>query len=211
MTPTLLYIHGFLSSPSSLKSRQLGEWLKQHRPRLRFRCPFLTPYPDETRATLEKLVEESDSGPIYLMGSSLGGFWATWLAEKYDLRAVLINPAVDLAIFRHEMINVSLKNYHTEDVYMLKEEHVEGFRSVEVPQIKRPENYLLMVQTGDEVLDYRLAVRKYAGGSHVVEEGGDHTFSSFDRRIPEAISFLESGAGGVQVTCRQSGEMLRRA
>ena len=191
--PTLLYIHGFLSSPYSLKCQQLGEWLNRHRPRLRYLCPFLTPYPDETRGTLEELVESSQ-GPVYLMGSSLGGFWATWLAEKYDLRAVLINPAVDLAIFRHEMINVSLKNYHTDDVYMLKEEHVDGFRAVDVPAIKRPENYLLMVQTGDEVLDYRLAVKKYAGSSHLVEEGGDHTFSSFDRRIPEAISFLEAGA-----------------
>lgn len=190
---TLLYIHGFLSSPYSLKCQQLGEWLQRHRPRLRYHCPFLTPYPDETRAALEKIVEES-SPPVYLMGSSLGGFWATWLAEKYDLRAVLINPAVDLAMFRHEMINVSLKNYHTDDIYMLKEEHVNGFRSVDVPVIERPENYLLMVQTGDEVLDYRLAVEKYSGSRQLVEEGGDHTFSNFDKRIPEAIAFLESGA-----------------
>ena len=194
-----------------LGSSQTAQWLAEHRPDIRYHCPHLSPYPRATQQALEGLVESLLPSPIGLIGSSLGGFWATWLAEKYDLRAVLINPAVDLAMFRHEMINVSLKNYHTDDVYMLKEEHVEVFRSVEVPEVKRPENYLLMVQTGDEVLDYRLAVRKYAGGSHVVEEGGDHTFSNFDQRIPEAISFLESGAGGAELTGRLQGEMLMRA
>jgi len=190
--PSLLYIHGFLSSPKSLKAVQMGEWLTAHRPQIRYLCPFLTPYPEETLATLEKLVGQYGHEPLYLMGSSLGGFWATWLAEKYDLKAVLINPVVDLGLFNDIYLNTRLKNYHTEDTYMLGEEHIAGFRVAEVPVIHRPENYLLMVQTGDEVLDYRLSVQKYAGCRQLVEPGGDHTFIHFENHIPEAMVFLES-------------------
>ncbi len=172
----------------------MGEWLQQNRPQIRYLCPLLTPYPEQTRVTLEQLVEQTTPGPIYLMGSSLGGFWATWLAEKYDLRAVLINPVVDLGLFNQTYVNVRLKNYHTEDTYMLEQQHITGFRAVDVPEIRRPENYLLMVQTGDEVLDYRLSVHKYAGCRQIVETGGDHTFQHFENHIAAAMGFLESTA-----------------
>lgn len=188
--PSLLYIHGFLSSPESLKAVQTGKWLHDHRPHTRYLCPFLTPYPDETRVTLETLVEQSGS-PVHLIGSSLGGFWATWLAEKYDLRAVLVNPVVDLSLFRGQYLNCPLKNHHTEDTYVLREEHIAHFQAVDTPVIQRPENYLLMVQTGDEVLDYRLAVKKYAGCRQIVEAGGDHTYQHFEAHIVGAMTFLE--------------------
>ncbi len=170
----------------------MGAWLQQNRPQVRYLCPFLTPYPDQTLATLESLVETALPGPVYLVGSSLGGLWATWLAEKYNLRAVLINPVVDLGLFNQTYLNVRLKNYHTEDTYMLGEQHIAGFNAVNVPVIRRVENYLLLVQTGDEVLDYRLSVRKYKGCKQVVEAGGDHTFQHFEKHIPEAMAFLES-------------------
>jgi len=189
----LLYIHGFLSSPKSHKAIQMGEWLKQHRPQIRYLCPFLTPYPDLTRNTLEQLVEQHLPGPLYLMGSSLGGFWATWLAEKYGLRAVLINPAVDLGLFNQKYINTDLKNYHTDDTYKLTEEHIAGFKSSDIPVVSLPEKYMLLVQTGDEVLDYRQAVQKYTGCKQIIDEGGDHTFDCFDTYIADAISFLEAG------------------
>ena len=91
---TLLYIHGFLSSPLSFKARQTAQWLAEHHPEIEFLCPQLTPYPADAQKLLDSAVESRFPDPVYLMGSSLGGFWATWLAEKYNLRAVLINPAV---------------------------------------------------------------------------------------------------------------------
>jgi len=187
----LLYIHGFLSSPQSLKAVQVGDWLQQHRPDITFHCPFLTPYPDRTQAQLEGIVETHQAETVYLMGSSLGGFWATWLAEKYDLKAVLINPAVELSVFKPDYIHTELKNYHTDDTYYLTEEHVAVFRQVERPAIQRQDNYWLLLQTGDETLDFRLAVKKYAGCKQLVEEGGDHSFQNFDQHIPAAIEFLE--------------------
>ena len=189
--PHLLYIHGFLSSPQSLKAVQVADWLRRNRPDIHFHCPFLTPYPDQTQATLETIVENHHQETVCLMGSSLGGFWATWLAEKYDLKAVLINPAVQLSVFNPEYIHTELKNYHTEDTYYLTETHLENFRRVDISDIKRHGNYWLLVQTGDETLDYRLAVAKYAGCRQLVEPGGDHSFQNFDRRIPAAVEFLE--------------------
>ena len=188
----LLYIHGFLSSPQSQKAVQVNDWLRQHRPDITYHCPFLTPYPDRTQATLEGIVENNHADTVYLMGSSLGGFWATWLAEKYDLKAVLINPAVRLSVFKPEYLHSELKNYHTDDTYYLTEEHVEVFQKVNTTEIKRHPNYWLLVQTGDETLDYQLAVRKYARCRQLVEPGGDHSFRNFDRHIPAAIAFLET-------------------
>lgn len=189
--PHLLYIHGFLSSPQSAKAVQVADWLSEHRPDIKYHCPFLTPYPDQTRITLENIVKETQSDSLYLMGSSLGGFWATWLAEKYNLRAVLINPAVKLSLFKSEYVNTELKNYHTEDTYYLTDHHVEYFRQVDTPAVKLKNNYWLMVQTGDETLDFRLALRKYHGCRQLVEEGGDHSFQNFYRHIASAIEFLE--------------------
>ena len=88
----LLYIHGFLSSPQSFKAQQTRLWLAKNHPEIDFYCPQLPPYPAGAQFILESLVESLFPQPVYLMGSSLGGFWATWLAEKYNLRAILINP-----------------------------------------------------------------------------------------------------------------------
>ncbi len=190
--PALIYIHGFLSSPLSHQAQQVKAWLEEHRQDIGYHCPFLSPYPDEARALLEQRVESLLPEPVYLMGSSLGGYWATFLAEKYDLRAVLINPAVRPSMLMPDYIGVDVKNYHTEDSYRLSPEHVEQLRAVDTPTIERKDNYWLMVQTGDETLDYRLAVEKYQGCKQLVEDGGDHSFQAFERWIPESIAFLEN-------------------
>jgi len=195
---TLLYIHGFLSSPQSEKAVQVKNWLSDHRPHIKFICPFLTPYPGDTRETLEGLVENAmmtSTATVYLMGSSLGGFWATWLVEKYNLKAVLINPAVTLSLFNEGYINTPLKNYHTDDIYELTESDIDEFHRVNVESISRTQNYFVMLQTGDDVLDYRLAVNKYAGCKQLIEEGGHHSFTKFDSKIELALNFLEASNG----------------
>jgi len=171
----LLYIHGFLSSPKSYKAQLLGQWLQINRPQYKFLCPLLSPYPDQTQRVLESIVEnfqKSSDGELYLMGSSLGGLWATWLAEKYNVKAVLINPLANLDLFQHKYINTNLKNYHTNDTYKLSENDIDGYKRVLVESTLRPENYLLLVQIGDDVLDYRLAVTKYSRSKQIVEQGG---------------------------------------
>lgn len=185
----LIYIHGFLSSPLSFKAQQVQRWLALHRPEINYCCPHLTPYPRAAQQTLESLVESLLPEPVYLMGSSLGGFWATWLAEKYNLRAVLINPAVHPWRFMPAYLEVDLKSYHTDDSYRLNSRHLEELTACEV-DVKRHKNYWLMVQTGDETLDYLQAVEKYHGCKQTVEAGGDHSFQAFERYLLESIEFL---------------------
>ena len=187
----LLYIHGFLSSPLSFKAQQTQAWLAANHPEIDYHCPQLSPYPAETQRLLEQLLELLLPQPVYLMGSSLGGFWATWLAEKYNLRALLINPAVSPQAFMPRYVGLELQSYHTNDVYYLHAHHIDEIKSVDVrPQ--RLDNYWLLVQTGDETLDYRHAVAKYAGCKQTVEEGGDHGFQKFERYLESGLEFLRS-------------------
>lgn len=192
--PTLLYIHGFLSSPLSHKAQSLQRWLQVNRPDIHFCCPLLTPYPVECARSLEGIVETAiGSGtPIYLAGSSLGGFWATYLAERYRLPAVLINPAVDALNLLPNYINQPLANYHTDDTYCLQADDLVALSRYDTPIIQYPAAYWLLAQKGDETLDYRLAVEKYRQCRQTVEPGGDHSFQGFERFYADMMMFFET-------------------
>lgn len=188
--PALIYIHGFLSSPQSFKARQVDAWLGEHCPHIDYYCPQLTPYPAQVQQQLEALVERLLPQPVYLMGSSLGGYWCTYLAEKYNLPAVLINPSVRPYEMMPEHLNTPLASYHSDAEYTLTAEHVKEIKSVECASITKPDNYWLMLQTGDEVLDYRQALEKYPNSKLLLEDGGDHSFQNFERHIAAAVEFL---------------------
>jgi predicted esterase YcpF (UPF0227 family) len=145
-------------------------------------------------SVLTGIVERAlaNNDPIYLMGSSMGGFWATYLAERYDLPAVLINPAVDALNLMPRYLNQTLKNYHTDDVYYLKADDLTQLARYDTPFIQRHSNYWLLVQTKDETLDYRLAVAKYQRCQQTIEHGGDHSFQGFDRFHGQAIDFFDA-------------------
>lgn len=190
----LLYIHGFLSSPQSYKAQQMGAWLSQAHPELTYHCPQLTPYPDQCASVLINIVESAinQGENIALLGSSMGGFWASYLAECYDIPAVLINPAVDVQKHMPQYLGQPLNNYHTDDSYCLKEDDLLSLSRYDTPVIERHGNYWLLVQAGDETLDYRLAVKKYQGCRQTVEDGGDHSFQGFDRFHEASIDFFKT-------------------
>lgn len=194
----LLYIHGFLSSPRSHKAQQVEAWLKHNRPDISYACPALTAYPDQAIASLEasvgKAIAQHPPQPVYLLGSSLGAYYATYLAEKYELPAVLVNPAVAPYRLIDEYLHKDLKNYHSEERYRLHNEDIERLRSLETDRLQYPSNFWLMVQTGDETLDYRDAVDKYRGCRQLVEEGGDHSFQQFERWLPDILKFFTDSA-----------------
>lgn len=186
MSAGILYLHGFRSSPESWKSRLLSENLAARGQSDRFFCPFLSPVPEEAMAQAEAIIH-AHRGPLALVGSSLGGFYATALAEKHDLRAVLVNPAVLAPISLARYIGPQ-SNLHTGEVFEFKPEHIEQLRALEVSRIS-PERYLLMVETGDEVLDYRDAVQRYAGCEQMILPGGDHSFTRFPELLPQLLEF----------------------
>lgn len=190
----LLYIHGFLSSPHSHKAQQVQSWIKQHRPDMDYACPALTAYPDEAIACLQDVIERHLPQPVYLLGSSLGAYYATHLAEKYSLRTVLINPAVAPYRLISDYLHQDLKNYHNEERYHLGTEHIELLRALETDRLQYPDNFWLMVQTGDETLNYRDAVEKYRACRQLIEDGGDHSFQNFERWLPDIFQFLTDSA-----------------
>lgn len=188
----LLYIHGFNSSPQSHKASIFKQWMAQQHPGIAYEVPYLKPYPAEAVAQLEVLVENylARHENIGLVGSSLGGFYAAWLAEKYQLRAVLVNPAVRPFDLLGKYIGEN-KNYYNDDQYLFEQKHVDELKAFYVPVDHHPENLLLMVQSGDEALDYREATAKYVHSQNIIEYGGDHGFQHFERWLAYIVQFLK--------------------
>lgn len=189
---SLLYIHGFNSSPQSHKAIVTGRWLAQHYPKTGFVCPPLSLFPQSAMVSLERTLAERDE-ELYLVGSSMGGFYATWLAEKYALKAVLINPAVAPWRGRDYLLGEQV-NYHTGERCVFEPHHLQALEAFDVAHLARPEHIKVLLQTGDEVLDYRLAVHKYRACETLVEPGGDHSFQGFERHLPGIMEFFVQGA-----------------
>jgi hypothetical protein len=152
------------------------------------RVPELTDAPAAAIATVLELVRGVDSKSLSFVGSSLGGFYATYLAERLGARAVLVNPAVrpydDLRPYAGVQVNL-----YTGAAFEVTERHFEELRALAVPRITRPGRFLLLAQAGDEVLDYREAVRFYAGAWQWLQGGGDHAFGGFATALPVVLRF----------------------
>ncbi len=187
--PAICYIHGFNSSPASSKARLLRERLAQLGKEASFRAPALPHRPAAAIQVLEREIGELDA-PVTLVGSSLGGYYATWLAERHGLKAVLVNPAVDAPRDLAQCLGTQ-QNFHTGERYEFTRAYLEELSALDVPAITRPERYLLLVATGDEVLDYRRAVEKFARARQLVVEGSDHGFSDFSDYLDEVLAFAE--------------------
>lgn len=189
---TLLYIHGFLSSPESTKAQQTGTWLAQAHPQVNYLCPFLSPYPDQTQQQLDQmLAEQLNLGhSVGVIGSSLGGFWATYLVETYGVRAVLVNPSVKPYDMITALYGQTLSNYYSADRYQMRPEHAEHLHSVDFPVPKHSERYWLLAQKCDETLDYRQAEEKYRACKTLIESGGDHSFQGYEEKLPAVLNFL---------------------
>ena len=184
----LLYLHGLNSSPHSFKAEATAQWLQQNHPEVNFHCPQLSNYPLEVMTQLDQIIGACDE-EVVLAGSSMGGYYATYFAEKYGLKAVLINPAVKPYLGLHQLLGENT-NYHTGETWIMEPRHIDHYREFEVEALQRPENIWTLLQTGDEVLDYRLAEQKYSGGKLTVEQGGDHSFQDYERFLPEIYEFL---------------------
>ncbi len=153
-----------------------------------FFCPALPHWPKQAIAQTEKVIREHEGENITLIGSSLGGFYAIYLAEKYNLKAVLVNPAVKPSASLESYIGLQ-KNIYTQETYAFTQEHIRQLRDLNRREITHPERYLLLTQTGDEVLDYRDAVNKMEGAVQVVIDGGDHGFRNFSSYLDTILSF----------------------
>jgi predicted esterase YcpF (UPF0227 family) len=182
----IIYIHGFNSSSQSTKARQLGDYLAARS--MAYACPDLPHRPAEAIALLSGLIAAQPRASVKLIGSSLGGFYATWLADKFDVKAVLINPAVHVQNSLKTVLGPQ-QNYYSGEEYILSQQHLDELAALDQPAPLRPQNFLLLVETGDEVLDYRDAVSYYAASRQIVVPGGDHGFQHFTQYIDTILAF----------------------
>jgi predicted esterase YcpF (UPF0227 family) len=186
----LLVIHGFNSSPQSQKARQTVTFMQAHHSDVEVVCPQLQTSPLAAMAQLEEIINSAPQACWYLTGSSLGGYFATYLAEKYQLKAVLINPAVTPYLLLADYIGVQQQPY-TGESYEITAEHMRDLKAFDIEQLSDKNRFMVMVQTGDEVLDYRQAVAKYQGCHLEVQAGGDHSFINFTAMLPAIVGFFQ--------------------
>lgn len=184
----IVYLHGFRSSPASRKSTLLREAMAARGRSAEYLCPALAASP--ARAVEEVIRQIGSEAPerLALIGSSLGGFYATWVAEMLGCRAALLNPAIrpqdDLARYLGEQ-----PVYFSAETIEFRREYLDELEAIDTPAITRPERYYLLAATGDTLIDYRSMVRKYAGARQRVIEGSDHELSDFAHYLDEVLAF----------------------
>lgn len=182
----ILYLHGFRSSPQSSKAQLLAHACAQRN--LAYTCPQLPASPREAAALIAQLAAQHAAQQLTVIGSSLGGYYATWLAEKSGCRAVLLNPAVHAARDLATQVGVSTA-YHSNDPFEFKAQYVDELRTLSMEQITQPQRYFLIAAKGDEVLDWREMTAHYPGARHKVLEGSDHGMSEFSEYVDEVLMF----------------------
>lgn len=195
MSGSILYIHGFNSAPASKKASQLTAVMEAIGRGEQLRVPALHHHPREAIGQLEQAIAEL--GRPLLVGSSLGGYYATHLAERHGLKALLINPAVS----PHRMFDGFLgtqTNLYTGETWELTHDHVTALAELEVPAPQDAARYQVWLQTGDETLDYRLAQQYYRACALRIQAGGDHGYQGFARQLPAILSFAGIGADQYQ-------------
>ena len=188
-----LYLHGFLSSPQSAKAQQLVAYFQQHLPDAGLDIPKLDfePAVAMAQAKLALLTLQQSYANIVIIGSSLGGFYATYLAQTEQVKAVLINPAVrPFELFADHL--GTQRHYHSDEVFELKQEHIEQLKTFYCPVISAPDKLFLLLQTGDETLDYHQAAEYYRACPSWIEAGGNHSFENFIERMPMILSWAKN-------------------
>lgn len=186
----LLYLHGFRSSPQSTKSRRVAAWTREHRPDLVWWCPQLPASPREAVALVMAGIAAWPHDRMAVIGSSLGGFYATVVAEASGCRAVLLNPAVEPARDLMQAIGETTA-WHSDERFFFRAEFIDELRVLAPPsRLAHPERMLAVIAKGDELLSWREMTGRYAGARICLLEGSDHALSDFDAQLPEVLAFL---------------------
>jgi hypothetical protein len=188
----IVYLHGFRSSPASRKATMLRQAMASRGRSAEYLCPALPASPARAVEEVERLVRDIAADDLALIGSSLGGYYATWLAERLGCRAVLLNPAIrpqdDLANHLGEQ-----PVFFSDASIDFRREYLGELDSIDMPTITRPQRYLLLAATGDVVIDYRAMMRKYSAARQIIIEGSDHELSDFADHLEDVLAFCDQG------------------
>ena len=187
----LLYLHGFRSSPQSFKAQRLHAWLRRHRPDVHWWCPQLPPSPREALELLRQGTAGWPAATSAVLGSSLGGFYATVVAEATGWPAVVMNPAVDPARDLAGFVGELTAFHAPEERFFFRREYIDELRALSPAAITRPERYFAVIAKGDELLDWREMLARYPGAHVRLLEGSDHALSDYDDHQPHLLRFLQ--------------------
>ncbi|QWD61677.1 YqiA/YcfP family alpha/beta fold hydrolase [Polynucleobacter sp. MWH-UH25E] len=193
-TTLLVYLHGFRSSPRSSKAMMTGEGIKSisnsENP-IEWYCPQLLASPKESMAMVEDYIKRSGADQMVVVGSSLGGFYANYLAEKYGCKAIVLNPAVRAA--RELAPHVGMMTaYDSDEPFDFRPEYIDELRALQVEKISNPSRYFLIAAKGDELLDWQEMVGFYPGAKHLVLEGSDHGIAEYADHLPQVLKFIST-------------------
>lgn len=187
----LLYLHGFRSSPHSAKARQVAARVKERHPAVTWWCPQLPPSPAAAMAMVMKGIQDWPRERMAVVGSSLGGFYATRVAQACGCKAVLLNPAVHPARDLADRIGEQTAWHDASEKFYFEPRFIDELRALEVGPLHHPEKFFAVIAKGDEVLDWREMVARYPGASIKLLESGDHALSDFDSHIDDVFGFLQ--------------------
>lgn len=191
MTVThLLYLHGFRSSPLSAKAVKMAAAVQALHPAVHWWCPQLPPSPRQAMAMLMAGTAGWPRGSMAVVGSSLGGFYATWIAARTGCPAVLLNPAVHPARDLASHIGEQSAWHSPQETFFFQPEFVQELRDLDAGTLSRPERFYTLIAKGDELLDWREMSARYAGSQGQLLEGGDHALSDFDTHLAGVLRFL---------------------
>ncbi len=190
-TTHVLYLHGFRSSPQSTKARQVAAVMASQFPHITWWCPQLPPSPKAAAELIAGGTTHWPADRMAVIGSSLGGFYATWLANQRGCKAALLNPAIDPARDLAKYIGEHTAWHDPAERFYFAPEFVDELRTLEVGPLANPERVWALIAKGDEVLDWREMTARYPGSHQVVMEGGDHAISNFDQHLPHLLEFLD--------------------
>jgi len=191
MTVThLLYLHGFRSSPLSAKAVKMAAAVQALHPAVHWWCPQLPPSPRQAMAMLMAGIAGWPQGSMAVVGSSLGGFYATWIAARTGCPAVLLNPAVHPARDLARYIGEQSAWHSPQETFFFQPEFVQELRDLDAGSLSRPERFYTLIAKGDELLDWREMSARYAGSQGLLLEGGDHALSDFDAHLAGVMRFL---------------------
>lgn len=186
-----VYLHGFKSSPLSTKAQltkaaieeriQAGESIAWH-------CPQLPPSPRQAIEMVKEHIERQTFSTLSFMGSSLGGYYATYLGELFDSKVSLLNPAIEPARDLEKYIGEQ-KSWHQDEVFHFLPEYIDELQEIYVEKITQADRYFLLAAKGDEVLDWREMVAKYPDAHQLILEGGDHAISDYPNHLNQLMEF----------------------
>lgn len=186
----LLYLHGFRSSPQSTKARITLEGVRQRSHGLEILCPALPVSPAQAMSDVEAHTQGWPKAQTTIVGSSLGGFYATYLAERWGCKAVLLNPAVFPARDLATHLGVQAQWHDPDTHFTFERRYLDELGLLEIPKITRPQRYLALIAKVDEVLDWREMTAHYPGAEIHLLEGGDHALSDYPQYLSLVLDFL---------------------